>query len=249
MKRLTALLTLSITLCISLPAVCEETAPEQTATNEAELSRGLRLKPNAKWHLLGHGLALPAYFFLQTTFHESSHALGAVASGTRVTEFRPYPHMMDGRFVFGSMAASGRISKGQEIGLLLAPDLFDVTLFTASDLLLTYAVDDDSALAPFLLVGGMAAPLVDFLVSVNGPSRSNDTSRLGQLVGMPKWSIMLIGDAMAAVAIWRIVHHSYGIFFVRGDAKYTGSVDTTPSLTVSPVFVSRGLGLALAGRF
>jgi hypothetical protein len=208
----------------------------------------LRLKPNAKWHILGHSLALPAYFFLQTTIHEGSHGLAATLAGAEVTEFKPYPHMIGDNFVFGSMASSSGLTDSQEAWLLAAPYLADVTIFTATDLALTHLVDSDSAAAPFLLVGGMVAPLVDFLWGVNGPSEHNDTTRLGKIIGMPKWSIMLIGDAMAAVAVWHILHHGLNIF-AEGPEKTGSRSGHSGGLAIVPSVGAGGFGLSLRTTF
>ncbi len=246
MRRSTVLFTALLALCIALPAAAEEpAAADPAASGSAGTGRGLRLKPNAKWHLLGHSLGLPAYFILQCSLHEGSHAFAATTLGLEVTDFRPYPHMLGENFVFGSMGAKGTYTPKGEAWLVIAPAVTDITLFTASDLMLTYAVNDDSPAAPFLLAGGMVAPLVDFLVGINGQSAFNDTSRFAKLTGMPKWSIMLIGDAMAAVAVWRILHHGYYIFFEHGHS----AVPTQPNIAVAPSFLPGGAGLSLTGRF
>lgn len=232
---------------IDEPGVADQAAADLDEPAEAkrEAGTGLRLKPNAKWHILGHSLGLPLYFVVQTSLHESSHALAGTAAGGTVTDFRPYPHMEDQNFVFGSTNIEGKFSDAQ-VGLILAaPVMTDVLMFTASDLLLTYAIDDDSAVAPFVLVGGMVAPLVDFLWNVNGTSQYNDTTRWTKLAGLPRWSTMLMGDALAAVAVWRILHHGYYILFEHDRPASVAQ----PTLTVSPTFVAGGGALTISGRF
>jgi len=161
-----------------------------------------------------HALAFPAYFFMHSSIHELSHSIVVSWEGAQVTEIKPYPHTLNGHFVFGSMSYSGRLTDRQEAWMLAAPSLTDVAIFTASDLALDWLVAEDSMSAPFLLAAGMVAPLADFLVGVNGRSDFNDTTRLGKLIGVPKWSIMVAGDAMAVIAVWRILHHARNIFTV-----------------------------------
>jgi len=246
MIRITVLFTLTIALSLAAPAVANgNLADGDTFKGNGSFSE-LHLKPKAKWHLLGHSLAIPAYFLLQTTIHESSHALAAVGAGTTVTDFRPYPHMSRGNFVFGEMATKDRLSDTGEGLLLAAPLMTDMVMFTASDLLLTYAMNDDSAAAPFLLMGGMIVPLVDFLVNVNGPSNYNDTSRWTKMAGLPRWSTALMGDALAAVAVWRVLHQGYRIFFEHetSTASYNQS-----GLSMSPLLIGDSPGLSFSGSF
>lgn len=208
----------------------------------------LRLKPDAKWKIIGHSLGLPAYFFLHVNIHEGSHVLAAACAGAEVTEFRPYPHMIGSNFVFGSMAADGPLSERQQAWMLAAPYMSDMAIFTAADLTLEHFVSSDSAAAPFLLTGGMIAPLVDFLWGVNGPSDHNDTTRLGKIIGMPKWSIMLIGDAMAALAVWRILHHGREILMTGPEGINPRKVHTG-SVALVPFVGGGGFGLGLRATY
>ena len=48
-------------------------------------------------------LAIPM-FFAQTFIHESSHALMGIAQNLSVKEFKPYPHMVDGRLFLGRVS-------------------------------------------------------------------------------------------------------------------------------------------------
>ena len=224
-------------------------APAPSPNLMQQLFGDLRLKPAAMWELLGHGLGIPVYFLWMTTLHEGSHALVAEMSGVKVTSFKPYPHFEDfgyGRqFYWGTTNFAGQISKRQETWVLAAPVINDVLLFTASDLTLTYGLDSDSSAAPFFLMGGMICPLVDFLVNVNGPSAGNDTTRWGKNIGMPKWSIMLVGDALAGVAVWRILHHGRNILFEPDSAAgkdHSGVI-------ITPVVSPNILGLAAVGSF
>jgi hypothetical protein len=247
MKSKTVLFTLLAVMSVgnSASAAEDDAAP----VDKNETKRGPRFKRGAKWTLLGHGLGIPAYLLWMTTAHEGGHALAAEISGIKVTAFKPYPHFEDfslgRRFVWGNMATERVGTPKQEALILAAPQITDIVFFTAADLTLTYGLDSDSAAAPFVMMGGMICPLVDFLVNVNGPSAANDSTRWGQLVGMPKWSIMLIGDALAAVAVWRILHHGRAILFDKDSATESPA----PAITVTPTFSPDFAGLALAGRF
>ncbi len=231
-----------------------ETPASQPAKPEPAKKPGLHLKPNAKWHILGHSLGAPVYLLFMTSVHESGHAAIGAAAGLEVVSFKPYPHMEDlggGRqFVWGSTMMRGEITPKREAWMLAGPSILDFTMFATSDLLLTYGVSSDSVAAPFILTGGMICPLVDFLWNVNGPSATNDTTRLGKIIGMPKWSIMLIGDALAAVAVWRILHHGRNIFF-----EPERSQPAKTSFMIMPTFgVDREngdsrIGLSAVGRF
>lgn len=68
----------------------------------------------------------PVAYLLQTCLHEGSHALVAVMKGGRVSRFRPWPHFMGTRFVWGS-TSYGRITGGMDTWLFpMAPRLLNV---------------------------------------------------------------------------------------------------------------------------
>src|SRR3989338_8806088 len=64
-------------------------------------------------------------------------------------------------FLCGSMAVASVLTKQQEALMLAGPTIADLTIFTASDLLLTYGVSADAWYAPIIFMAGMLWPTID----------------------------------------------------------------------------------------
>jgi hypothetical protein len=70
----------------------------------------------------------PVEFFISTGLHEGAHVLAAAASGAEITSYKPYPHVMDGNFYFGSMSYRGSLTPAQDILLSAAPMILDTAV-------------------------------------------------------------------------------------------------------------------------
>jgi hypothetical protein len=57
--------------------------------------------------VLAESLLAPVYFIQETALHETSHTVAALSYGYKITEFKPYPHVEYGGFVFGDMMYRG----------------------------------------------------------------------------------------------------------------------------------------------
>jgi hypothetical protein len=109
------------------------------------------------------GSLIPIAFMWQTLLHEGSHALMATASGSSITEFKPYPHIVNRKLYFGRTETDGTMGKGTYTIFLLTPYIMDVLVFSATDMLLSYgAVKQKGNAESILYLFGMLAPLVDF---------------------------------------------------------------------------------------
>ncbi|OGL74547.1 hypothetical protein A3C96_01290 [Candidatus Uhrbacteria bacterium RIFCSPHIGHO2_02_FULL_60_10] len=197
--------------------------------------------------LLTNLAALPAYALTQDFLHEGSHALWAVVQGHEVTAFKPYPHFEDyggqHHFLFGSMAVAGVLTKQQEALMLAGPTITDLTIFTASDLLLTYGVSADAWYAPIIFMAGMLWPTIDWITTMNAWSPNTDVNRFCRLTGTNRVALTVVGDALIAVAVWRLLHHGKSIFLTKEPTAASRAV------TVAPVIGGTFTGLALAGTF
>jgi hypothetical protein len=133
--------------------------------------------------------------------HEGSHALAALASGHSVSDYRPIPHMQDGRFVFGSVSAGGGSTNSLVSG---APLAIDTALFITTDLALR-SVPSDSPAAPALLAVGMVWPTIDAIRALTlVGNRDGDLNRTCRNIGVrPAVGAVVVG-ALVGVAVWRI---------------------------------------------
>ncbi len=77
------------------------------------------------------GLAVPAFYFLQTTIHEGSHAFTNLAATGDFPKVAPFPHATtDGRFLNGvTLRAEGFIATPQFLDLVLVVLLTLIFLF------------------------------------------------------------------------------------------------------------------------
>lgn len=196
---------------------------------------------------LMHLSAMPAYALIENALHEGSHGLWVVAQGRKITGYKPYPHFQEdgaGRhFYLGWMSSEGSFSKREEALVLAGPTITDFTLFTATDLVLTYGVDPNAWYAPILFMVGMLWPTIDWITTMNGWSPTTDIARFCNYTGTNRVALTIVGDAMAAVAIWRLLHHGRNIFFMKIP------IADVPAVTVSPIVSGNVTGLIIAGTF
>jgi hypothetical protein len=214
----------------------------------------LVLRPEQGPRIAAQLFLAPLYFMAYITAHEGSHALMSLAIGRKVTGFWPYPHYaaigyQNGKtktgFFFGrtsyNYAANER--PWQAALVSAAPYMFDLLLFTASDLLLQYAVDPHSAGAPFLLAVGMITPLVNFVAGLNCMDESCDMSRVARDSGIPRGVLMAAGYGLAFTALWRCLHQFRRIFLEQRSVARRRR--QTAAITIQPMtsYGAAGLGL------
>ncbi len=77
--------------------------------------------------LFGVGIA-PVEFFISTAMHEASHVVAAAASGAEILSFRPYPHIRDNNFYFGSMSYRGQFTPSENMWISAAPMITDTAV-------------------------------------------------------------------------------------------------------------------------
>ncbi|MFH1046889.1 MAG: hypothetical protein V1738_01180 [Patescibacteria group bacterium] len=203
---------------------------EQTSIDDNPSTARMRLRPNQQTRLLLQLFMAPVYFMAYSSVHEGSHALAGISFGHEVSRFEPYPHRVrldvdtdgDGlgdaetvNFMFGFIEfeeSTREPSQAMIAVTMLAPSLTDFVLFSTADLLLQYVVDPHSAGAPFLLFGGMVAPLVDFFTNMTCLSDRCDLSKFAESSGVPQGVVRLVGFSLAFVAAWRIMHQFRRVF-------------------------------------
>lgn len=200
---------------------------------------GERFVRGRLWHLA----ELPAWWFVWTVIHESSHALTGTALGYENCGIHPYPHEHDGVYSYGDAFCDGQ--PNNDIGAIfyLMPSLVDITVFTTSDLILTrHVIDPDSLAGGLLFMGGMLAPWIDFTLNANGlDAEYTDNALFAKSIGVPRWSVMLVQDAIAAAGLIRLISVFQEVFFEKRE--------TDSGLAISILPASNNLGLQVAGQF
>jgi hypothetical protein len=209
----------------------------------------LQFRKEMLWHLA----ALPAYAFLQLNIHEGSHALMALAVGAKIVSYCPYPHVYtyDGRhyFVYGSTLITDVKTKNREAMIDLVPYLSDLSIFTITDLLISFgAVNPHSFFGGTLYFVGMVMPFMDFVINVNGYSKQNDFSHLADCTGIHRAMFGVVGNIIAAVAIWRLISVGKKVFFRKKTQKNLNAY-FAPMWQIAPFatnVVGRGISMSVS---
>ncbi|MFH1047943.1 MAG: hypothetical protein V1738_06600 [Patescibacteria group bacterium] len=207
----------------------------------------MRFRPNQQRRFMGQVFMAPMYFFAFVSIHEGSHSLAALSYGMEVDRFEPYPHRVTlsedaDDYGFRSLASQHSFvwgythvragdedpSRAQLAMVSITPYLTDIALFTTSDLLLQYVVDPLSDGAPFLLVGGMIAPLIDFVTGMSCFHEGCDIRTFSEQVGMPQSVVSLLGYVVAVTAFWRVVHQFRRVFMERRPTMPRHAVSVAP---------------------
>lgn len=237
----------------SLAEAQEDSAPASIAS----FADGpMRMRSNQQRRLLGQLFMAPLYFMGYIVVHEGSHALAAQSFGWGIERFEPYPHTVirpDGErdFLFGCVRYRNTpddVSRSQLALVSVAPYITDTVLFTTADLLLSYAVDPHSAVAPFLFVGGMVTPLVNFVTGLNCMDEHCDISRFSEWSGIPRGAVMMIGYSMAFVALWRCIRQFRRIFMEPRTEPHAARERNRYRVSAAPLLGGVG-GVGLSGTF
>lgn len=117
--------------------------------------------------------ALPV-FFLWSTVHEMSHAIAVLVRGGEVTEFKPYPHMRDGKLVFGYCQYEGE----SNVGLHIAPYIVDLIIFTAVAIGVMWLHNPWTFTSAITIA---AAPMIDTIAGVQARYRGNARADLSKV--------------------------------------------------------------------
>jgi len=219
-------------------------------------------KPKRLWHFA----AVPAWWMAWLSAHEGTHALMSQYWDYEVASFRPYPHTAivddsgnakffwgatylrcsrkEGLHLDGSRYVEGpywpRCKDGAGLAAIsISPYVLNATVFTVTDLVLSYHVDIDSTAGGILFVGGMVGPWVNSLFGSNFLTGGPDFATFSERTGIPKWTTTLAFDSMMAVGAWRLYVHGRDLLF-DGTRKREGK-----SWTLLPTFgESTGLSLS-----
>jgi hypothetical protein len=148
-------------------------------------------------------LRIPAYVLEGIALHESSHALMGKAVGMEVAHFEPYPHYYRGHYYIGTTILTFDHASHKSLFLVnAAPMMVDLTLFNATDLVLTQVQADDAGM--FLTCAFMAVPLVDFAYNVNNRSSHSDLTGIAKYGGVSKTGVQVVGNVFVAYGLWRV---------------------------------------------
>ena len=189
----------------------------------------LKFQKKKLWNLA----ALPAYFFVEVNLHEGSHTLTAMARGYKVAAYKPYPHMYEGRFLWGAFyTKAGTSFRPVDDALItIAPYITDVIIFTSVDLLLGFRVIPPESVAGLIVYTvGMLAPWINFVYNINNVSAMNDFSVFAKVNGANRWVVLAVGDAIAAFAAWRLWVRGRDVLFSAAPVKEKPS-----RVTVAPL--------------
>lgn len=222
-----------------------------------------RFRGEQQERFLAQLFMVPVYYLGYTAVHEGGHALAALSYGLEVDRFEPYPHRValaddeddygcrssvNSRYEFtwgytGIRFGDEQPSQGQLAMVSITPYLTDIVLFTTSDLLLQYVVDPTSIGAPFLLVGGMITPLVDFTVGMSCFHEGCDMHNFSEQAGISQAVVGVVGFMMVSIAIWRVIHQFRRVFMERRPNESQRVV------SVMPIADRERLGLSLSAIF
>ena len=177
----------------------------------------LKFQKKKLWNLA----ALPAYFFLETTIHEGSHAVAAIFNGYHVSAFKPYPHVASGQLLWGAFYLKDKwYSKSSEAVIAAAPYFTDLIIFTSTDLLLGYRLIPPESVAGLIVYTvGMVAPWINFVYNVNNTNPLNDFSCISRAIGINRWAVLAVGDVIAAIALWRLWVRGRDVLFSAAPTK------------------------------
>jgi hypothetical protein len=189
-----------------------------------------------------HLIVQPLYMFLELNIHEGSHVLAAKLYGYEIFSYKPYPHFVyqnnERNFVFGATEIQGNIT-GEELAVIVAtPLITDVTLFISSDILLSN-LNSDSRAAPVFFFAGMVWPWLDFVVSINASAEGSDTAIWAKETGIGRPLAIILGDSLAALGLWRVIHHGKHALFTVNRKEKRQSLYIVPG----------GGGIALGASF
>ena len=184
------------------------------------------------WKLVGQAVLLPWYAYQELVLHEVGHLVAGEIAGIQVVSFKPWPcYTNKGRFVFGQVHPTthreGRADGWNAVG----PLVVDVVLFGASDLLLNTAVDRRGPVAPFLLVGGMVMPLIDWVVFAHAGDYYADVKIMERHLRLDPKATVLAMDLLALVGLYRVIANGLAVF---GGGGRAAPDDSRFSLAVSP---------------
>lgn len=203
-----------------------------------------RFRKEVLWNLL----AAPVYGFVQLNVHEGSHALGALTVGAEVVKYQPYPSVEDGTFMWGKVITN-KIQDRHENGfVLVAPYISDVAIFTTSDILLSAEIVSPRSISGgILFIAGMVAPFADFVCNVNNWSDGNDFTRISELYDVPRVFTVVMGNIIAAVALWRLVTVGIKVFFEEENENE--EEETRISFSVMPTVGGGGATMSFSFQF
>lgn len=112
-------------------------------------------------------------FFVWSVVHEGSHAVAGIISGRKVKEFKPWPHMQSGHFVFCGLRLDRRGNTFSDV----APYLVDALAMVG----LTVGGVFADGLCGVVLVTAMGAPSVNTIVGVQARLRGNERADLSRV--------------------------------------------------------------------
>ncbi|MEK9132491.1 MAG: hypothetical protein AAB606_02175 [Patescibacteria group bacterium] len=216
-----------------------------------EASKSESLKKDRLWYLAGLSLYAASVGII---IHEGSHAFAVwVDSDFELINFRPYPHIEDGRgFVAGSVELrcnelddANNCADKTGLGVIASsPYITDLTLFVASDILLsTGAVNPDSKAGLALYLVGMVYGLYDFSRNLIWAVEGSDPDQIARNFEIPRWSVVASASAVSAVGLWRLWVNGRRVFF---DADHSSKES---KLTIAPMSGPESFGMTLSVHF
>lgn len=168
---------------------------------------------STQWKLATQAVLLPFYAYQQLALHEVSHLTVGAIAGVPVQGIMLYPNVTrEGRFVFARVVAKEHAEQRSDGYDALAPVLLDISLFTATDVLLNTVIDKHGKAAPYLWAAGMLAPLVDLAMYANAQNHYADINVVARRLGINRTASTIILDSLAAVALWRLIDDGIDIF-------------------------------------
>ena len=229
--------------------------------------------PNQKlgpknWQLVLIGIgAAPLDFMLQTSLHESSHALFAKLGGAKINEFKPYPHHYKGNFYFGAVTYTPAEDQKLLIITDAAPMLVDASMITAYGALAMSNNLPKNRLAQLGLLTLNAGAVVDLSVHLARGHDNTDSNKLIQeidrvskldekqskaLVRTPQALFVAAGSAFFAKGLFEmlVTDNPYPKSKSKSKSKQNNS-DIIKDLHLIPNVTEKGkkFELSISGKF
>jgi hypothetical protein len=207
-----------------------------------------KVKDHKAWYFA----VSPVYYLTaHMTIHEGSHALaGAINPNYQVSNFKPWPHFIDGgpHFVLGSVNFSciGKACEDKTgMGVIsVAPYITDTVLFTTADLLLSAnVIKPNSVPGRVLYFAGMVVPWWDFSYNAVWANKISDANHIAGNFQIPLWSVMATGMSVSAVGLWRL----WGGYKRAFPGKNSFAKES--SLVIMPMKNSETVGISAGMRF
>lgn len=132
-------------------------------------------------------------------FHELYHVIGASVANCKIVEFKPFPHLAGGRFVWGSMRYDGDVSNLQRAQIAIAP-----VVGNTSHLLIVFLLNAtiSDPIVSSILLGAFVANSVDGGNNMRQLVFAKDLSGHSDAKKWARWTPVSLSRARTTAILW-----------------------------------------------